>query len=606
MPITKNTILPLNLAKYDVLVEETTESSKFFNIKNLPPVLAGGRNSFLLAGSEYLKTLSEIKIEILDSRKNPIYQSLVPGYSEANSAMISVEIYDDTAPGLATIILMGKAIKLPDDQPIPEQWKNVYNVRWTKTILVDYAIKNSSPVRFTRTPSLTVNENRFLNVNTSSFTTQTTPFTASLFPLLKSSVQNGYIINAVTPTILSADYLGGVITGSLSVNGNTENIEIPITKILNSSTAFSTGHFINSPVNGGIIKKLYLFSGSYTTDLYNSSYGITSSAKIQYSLIESASTNAPISYANLRVSNISTVSGELYKLRVYSKVETDSADYKLIGDVTIGTEELLITSSIRGNTPIGDFYKTKNYQDNWYAGKLVVNTGSRNQLYTVSGSPRYYDSSIGTGSFTLDRNETVLLSSIYANVPVNTSTNKFANQISQSGYFIGTTQNYTLFSTSEYTLTLDAYYINPSGSTTLVGNDFVVDIYLVGASGTSIASNDPLGQFIGQLVGTGNSAWFEKKQFNFNPAGQTTGTYGIRFVVRNGFWYFSNISLKPASDPQFSPDETTVLVPNTEHHNQLLRYKVEFFDINNNSVNLSTESAPSFFTGSVIDMGTLP
>ncbi len=56
----------------------------------------------------------------------------------------------------------------------------------------------------------------------------------------------------------------------------------------------------------------------------------------------------------------------------------------------------------------------------------------------------------------------------------------------------------------------------------------------------------------------------------------------------------------------FSPDEATILIPNTEYHNEYLQHKIEFFDINNNSTNLSVVSIPTFFTGSNIDLGILP
>jgi hypothetical protein len=192
----------------------------------------------------------------------------------------------------------------------------------------------------------------------------------------------------------------------------------------------------------------------------------------------------------------------------------------------------------------------------------------------------------------------VLLDSIYAGAIVDTGTNKFQGQVSESGYFIGTKNSYTLFSTSEYTLALTAVYNQVSSSITIQGNTPKVDIYLVGVNNTRILDNNPLGQRIGQITILDVANLFENKQFNFKPQ--------VTVVVSNGFWNFSNISIRPASDPQFSPDEIRVLVPNTEYHNKPLRYKIEFVDINNNSVNINATSTPVFFTGSAMDLGTLP
>ena len=117
---------------------------------------------------------------------------------------------------------------------------------------------------------------------------------------------------------------------------------------------------------------------------------------------------------------------------------------------------------------------------------------------------------------------------------------------------------------------------------------------------------------MGQKIGTltiptdATTYWFQDQQFNFTPQLALAGNAGIRFVVSNGFWYFSEISLKPASDRLFAPDEATILIPNTEYYNEYLQHKIEFFDINNNSTDVATVSIPTFFTGSVTDLGTLP
>lgn len=605
MPKTKKTLLPLGLAGYDVYIEDTSQNSEYFRVSNLPPAFTGGKNSFLLGGSTFLQNGSEIKIEILDSNGLPIYQSLVQNYIEGTSKMMSVEIYDTTPPGFATIIIMGKAIQTAAGTPIPEEWKDVYNVRWSKRILVDYQLKNTSPIRFKNEPGTIVEEKRFYNINSSSYDTFTASFTASLTPILYSGVQVGYGIYAETPTTFSGAYRDATITGSLIINNkNSGTIYLPITKILNKTSAFSSGYLMSSSINNGKVKQLYLRSGSYTTLFDNITYPVTTSAVIQYNVTNISQVNIPISYADIRIFNLDTVSGELYKFRVYSKPTTNTGDYKIIGDVYVNTNEILVSSSIRGNTPIGDIYVTTNYQDVWYAGNLEKNTSILAPIYPISGSSRYYSSSISTGQLAVSSSDDVLLSSIYAEVPIDLSTNKFSNQISESGYFIGTTNSYSLFSSTEYTLTLDAYYRKTSGSVTLTGIPTKVDIYIVGIDGTKIIDRNPLGQKIGELTVSNDVRWIEQKQFNFYPAVNFTGKVGLRFVVSNGFWNFSNISLKPASDNQFSPDEVQLLIPNMEYHNELVQYKIEFFDINNNSAAINAISAPVFFTGSVIDLGT--
>jgi len=602
MPKTRKTLQLKNLAKYDVLVEDRSATSSYFQV-NLPQTFSGGRNSFLLAGSPFLKAGSSIQIEILDAKGQTIFQNPVQKYIQGNSRLISVEITEKTAPGFATVIIMGIASKLTTGEAIPSNWEKSYNVRWSTRILVEPNARNTSPLVFLNTPVVFSEEKRLYSVATSSYVSASTQFTASLTPVKYSSFQIGYLIKAEAPTSFSADYIGGYITGSLLINGVSASLYVPINEILNDTTAFSTGELIKTS-NGEVIESLYLTSGSYSSSILGASAEVSSSANLVYSKLSTTEVNIPISYAKLRIINLNTVSGEPFKFKVSSRVSTNISDYKFVADTPVTTNDLLVTSSIRGDLSIGDFYTTPTASENWYADSLL---SSSNPIYTVSGSEPYYNSSLTSTPFTLSVTDDVLLRSIRADVPTYND-QVFSGSVSASGYFIGNKESITLFPTTEYTLQLDAFYKNYSGSVNLTGVDPKIDIYMVGVNNTLVIDNNPLGQKIGTLsVVTGAASQrFQQKQFNFTPAISIGSSVGIRFVVSNGFWYLSNISLKPASDKLFSPDEAQVLVPNTEYFNELLEHKVEFFDINNNSTDVAVSSIPTFFTGSNIDLGTLP
>ena len=602
MPKTRKTLQLKNLAKYDVLVEDRSATSSYFQV-NLPQTFTGGRNSFLLAGSPFLKAGSSIQIEILDAKGQTIFQNPVQKYIQGNSRLVSVEITEKTAPGFATIIIMGIASKLTTGEAIPSNWENSYNVRWSTKILVEPNARNTSPIVFLNTPVVLSEEKRLYSVATSSYVSASTNLTASLTPVKYSSFQIGYLIKAEAPTSFSADYIGGYITGSLLINGVSASLYVPINEILNDTTAFSTGELIKTS-NGDVIDSLYLRSGSYTTSISGISTVVSSSAKLVYSKLSTTAVNIPISYAKLRVINLNTVSGEPFKFKVSSKVSTNISDYKFVADSPVTTTDLLMTSSIRGDLSIGDFYTTPTASQNWYADSLI---SSSNPIYTVSGSAPYYNSSLTSTPFVLSVTDDVLLRAVRANVPTYNN-QAFSGSVSASGYFIGNKQSITVFPTTEYTLQLDAFYKNASGSVNLTGVEPKIDIYMAGVNGTRVIDNNPLGQKIGTLsVVTGAASQrYQQKQFNFTPAVAVGSPIGIRFVISNGFWYLSNISLKPASDKLFSPDEAQILVPNTEYFNELLEHKVEFFDINNNSTDVAVSSIPTFFTGSNIDLGTLP
>ena len=79
MPRTHKTLAKQNLSKLPVLIEDTGVESTYFNIKQLPGVLTGGRNGFLITGTSFLKPGTEVLVELLDVNGNSIYVDAVAG-----------------------------------------------------------------------------------------------------------------------------------------------------------------------------------------------------------------------------------------------------------------------------------------------------------------------------------------------------------------------------------------------------------------------------------------------------------------------------------------------------------------------------------------------
>lgn len=616
MPKTKKFILPKNLLQNSVYIEDTTQNSVYFNVSNIQSVFTGGRNSFLINGSSYLQNGSIIETEIIDQTGKTVYHVPVKDYIEAGSRLISVEIIDDITPGPLTIVIVGTIKSTVEGTPIPTEWQNKPNVRWIKKVFVEPKLKNTSPIILVTKPTITVQENRFFNTATSSFSQNNLKFTGSITAIRDSGKLygiSGYLIQTETPSTFSAAYENIIITGSLLLGSNISSIQLPITKVLNEKTAFSENSRVYKNVDferiddkiyehEDVVKELLLSGGTYPYTIDGIPLTITTQPTFSFSQFTSTKTNIPISYANIRVTNLSTVSGEIVKFKVYNKVATSVSDYKLIADIPVVTNEILVSSSIQGNIPIGNFYIASASND-WYSDKL---TSTNNVIYPISGTIAYYDPTQTVSPFTLTNNNSTLLKSIFTNVP--TDNNKFANSVSSSGYFIGTKRPVLLSPTTEYTLQLNAYYKKTSGSVTLEGITPNVDIYLLGSGTSKLIDNNPLGQKIGTLkIVSGQPVkWFENVQFNFFPKLPTDGTVYLRLVISNGFWNFADISIKPASDTMFSPDECQILVPNVEYHNENLQYKIEFTDVNGNSTTVKSISNPTYFSGSQIDLGVLP
>ena len=65
--IIKRQNLYQGLKDFDVLVDESTFLSKYFNVVELPEVIPQGKSSFLMGGSEFLKSNVELRLEIIDA-----------------------------------------------------------------------------------------------------------------------------------------------------------------------------------------------------------------------------------------------------------------------------------------------------------------------------------------------------------------------------------------------------------------------------------------------------------------------------------------------------------------------------------------------------------
>jgi hypothetical protein len=187
MAIIKKTLSAENLDKFAVLVNDIDVNSKYFKVTELPDTFTGGKNAFLIQGSEYLVADTLIKIEIKDAQGNIIYhepgegiisasvgsESIVTEYYEGVSKVVAVYIYpnrtldtsgnysDGTAYGPATITILGELSTYDNNGTnvnVPTNWEGKYNVKWQKTVNVNPALANTTKVRFYKRPTATIFE----------------------------------------------------------------------------------------------------------------------------------------------------------------------------------------------------------------------------------------------------------------------------------------------------------------------------------------------------------------------------------------------------------------------------------------------------------------
>ena len=150
------------LGKVDVIFQDDSPTSTIFQVHEFPDVVPQGKSSFLVDGSNLLKPNVELKVEILDNEGETIYTEPVPNYLEGTARRVSMEVYSETAPGAATIHILGELDPAEylnqTGQVIPEEFQGAYNVRWTRQFYVNTAIPNTFPILFYRQPQVRVFE----------------------------------------------------------------------------------------------------------------------------------------------------------------------------------------------------------------------------------------------------------------------------------------------------------------------------------------------------------------------------------------------------------------------------------------------------------------
>ena len=144
------------LQNFDVLIDARNDNNQYFNVSDFPDELTLGNSSFLIEGSELLRDNIELKIEILDSSNNVIFTTPVDEYLEGRARRISIEAYNETEPGPATLTILGELN--PTNVSVPNSFRNTYNVRYTKDFFINTTKLNTRPILIYGQPTVTGEE----------------------------------------------------------------------------------------------------------------------------------------------------------------------------------------------------------------------------------------------------------------------------------------------------------------------------------------------------------------------------------------------------------------------------------------------------------------
>lgn len=155
--------------------------------------------------------------------------------------------------------------------------------------------------------------------------------------------------------------------------------------------------------------------------------------------------------------------------------------------------------------------------------------------------------------------------------------------------FFGPKNSFEFSQDAEYTLSLFA--AARKSVTSFIGK---MEIYIVGSA---FPTSNPLGQLITTYKIDADLLYLPFPQTDWNFTAPADGIGYLRFVVYGAQWHISDVSLKPATEFGYTPDEIELILPINGHKFEHLQFNVELYDVNNNLVNIDIETDPLFFDG---------
>ena len=540
--------LTQHLTSFVTFINDTNPNSEYFRITEFKDTFTGGKNGFLIEGSQYLLESTEIKIEILDVEGNPIYYEPgdgIPEYYEGLSKLISVHIYEDTPIGLAKITILGEAKEYSDGggvvQPIPDDWKGVYNVKWEKEFKVNRLLSNEDRVRFYKRPEVSITEivkPLFSNV----VTPKTNTGTVSGIPLVPNEgasisdyrLPTSYLLQ-ITDTGQYSAWTGSVIGSNILIP--TLNYTASAAEIVNKTELVVTNPYVVGGVVTAFDNQPYTATFNYTEGVDNLATALTGS------------------FAKINLTNLTSFVGDVARVKVFRKSQSDLSDYQFVQEVQLEANELLIdlTTQTKNQENYGLF--TTDIIDNYWLTSSNNLTATYNQNYL-------YDSvkldSIGTNQF-----YTSEIIPITTDVEYSLDFNvRLGGNVNSSNYIRA--------------------YLSGSRQSTINGVPTTIQVE----------------QDITTLVS--QNSILQKSTSTNNIKAEKIDNARLYFEVVGSDWYIANVSFKASKESAFSPDEITFIqpVPRSLPVETFL-YRFEFYDINNNYIPVLVEETKTFDGGNL-------
>jgi len=645
----------LNLDKYAVFVEDTSDKSTYFNISELSETLTSGKNTFLLKGSKYLKDRSQILIEITDANNNVLYTEIAKNsdyieYKYNTYVLVACHVRNTHAPGDGIIRIVSN---LKESTTGAKPTTNDF-VRWTKKIIINPNKENSTPVKFYKQPEIEIVNKfpRLVTYTTGSLTKLTSSGYCFGVPELPANNTNYNLFNPFTDNVkyriihqtgnyFSSSFINKNIS-FYNINTQTGIIDKFNTTIKNIIN--KTELYINTPIydnNKNIIplqnNTQYVIEYQNVPELIkNSEYlkigsfsgNIVSAENFYQSSIYYKSV------ASIKIKNLDTFAGTVYRMKIYRQSKNSKIDSECIADEILSSREMLIdiTNPDRYKERIGVFYNAEHIINYTETSSNSIYIEHNNDKQIDSCNIRGTNNNSDTNIYAIIKDDTNIF---FGNYNITDSKYDFELYRDDNHLYYNTyNENYDIENTKLYSTTTnqtqnlpylknnlnylstnylkfykDVEYVisaNVIGTRNItpinLNKDGNITFYFIGkslsgapdlltASDKAISIGIPLMTASFDMNLTEKHFGHIQSKFSFND--DVSGAVLINPIF--GEYYISDISIKPYQEKGYNPGVMEIDIPfPIEIQNEIFNIKLELLDINNNKIPLDLSLDATF------------
>lgn len=619
----------INIDTYHV--DNSSTSPQYFNFDVLPTELTSGKNALWIVGSNKFISETPIQIEILDNSGIPLYHEVTSVVDNINRRLISVWVQSINHRGIGSITVIAEL----KPEYVPIEWVEKYNVKWTRDIFIDPFKQNHTQISFGSVPRIFISGFKTTSKEVSPanliFDSQHRIASASLVKFTKKG-NIGYYPDLDQPLIKSQNFGESSIwtqlsstesDSSITVKGNVAEIKSSTNDTINGYAIESSDSeymiesdapIFTSNMNGGIINIPYPVSASpaynstytvnnavpqmysskirsvinsktiltdspYTIGLFNGNTPIThtytkfspSSCSVTYSFSNDdiqylTSSLVPKLSVDIQFANVELLSGDIHKIKTFAKRRNIDVDYQLMTELNLNPQELLV--------------------DPFYPNQTTfLNVGVNKRLLGIfrveSDITQYWTSeSFGAGNIirSCSLSPHLMVDSITISPWLSSSIPAIARD------------NHVIISPRLFTTVIEGSILTLSGkfACSYDSESMTYPMMELFGSGSACYTSRPgysvtsdyvsHGKYIGTISSTQDYQYFGK--VNFPVTVDRDGYIKPVFKIKGGKWTMSELSLKPAEEFGFTPNNFSFNVALPYDISSSVDLKFEYYSYN--------------------------